>query len=92
MSVSQRTRDKYNLPPRLFLYTRDQLQEMLIVKDIDVYLHFDGRSVGTPRRDKMLARNIAPAGETPEWRVEEMEFVRWMTYTKIVPVAPHMRY
>lgn len=42
------------------------------------YLYFEGRSIGARRRDLMIARNIAPPDQDPEWRVTEREFVRWM--------------
>ena len=38
------------------------------------------RSVGTKTREQMLARNIAPRDKTPDWRVAEMELVRWMRF------------
>lgn len=72
---------KIGLPTRPFLFTVDQIGVLL---DLDVesikrkYLFFDGRSVGTRRRDLMIARNIAPAGDDPEWRVAERELIRWL--------------
>ena len=42
------------------------------------YIHFEGRSTGTRRRDLMIARNIAKPENTPDWRVTEREFIRWM--------------
>lgn len=74
---------KVGLPPRVFLYTLDQLCVMI---DIDVksleksHVYFEGRSIGTRRRDLMIARNIAAPDEKPEWRVAEREFVRWLKF------------
>jgi len=84
--VTPRTRDVYHLPPRLFLYTLDQISDLLMVDNLSKFLHKEGITPGTPKRDRMLARNIAPSGEKPEWRVEEDEFIRWMRHMKIVPL------
>lgn len=72
---------KIGLPPRVFLYTIDQLGVMLDLSEKTIrgsYLYFEGRSVGARRKDLMIARNIAPATEKPDWRVAEREFIRWM--------------
>lgn len=77
--------ESFGLPPRIFLYTLDQIATMLQVSDHTVktlYLHYDGRSVGNRPADRMVARNIAPAGEKPDWRVAEKELMRWMRYKK----------
>jgi hypothetical protein len=72
---------KLGLPPRMFLYTQDQLATIL---EVDVrtlaahYVHYEGRSIGVATRDQMVARNIAPADMTPEWRVAEQELIRFM--------------
>ncbi len=69
------------LPPRPFLYTLDQIATLLDVTQKMVELHYifwDGRSVGMVDKNKMMARNIAPANERPDWRVAERELVRWM--------------
>lgn len=73
--------DKIGLPPRVFLYTIDQLSVMLDLPEARIkaaYLYFDGRSIGSRRKDLMICRNIAPANEPPDWRVAEREFIRWM--------------
>lgn len=72
-----------DLPQRLFLYTVDQIATVLGVTDQTVkqtHLFFDKRNVGAPPKDKMLARNIAPQGERPDWRVTEKELLRWLRY------------
>jgi hypothetical protein len=68
------------LPPRPFLYTLDQLAVILDLTETALahHVYFEGRNTGVRRKDLMLARNIAPATEKPEWRVAEREFVRWM--------------
>ena len=73
--------DRIGLPPRVFLYTLDQIAVMLEV-DLNTvkttYVHYDRRSVGKQPGDRMLARNIAPPDEKPEWRVTENEFVGFL--------------
>lgn len=68
------------LPIRPFLYTLDQIGVLLSLNTsrLQVYIHYDGRSVGRPKRDKLLARNIAPLGEAADWRVPESELIRWL--------------
>lgn len=70
------------LPPRPFLYTIDQIAQIISVVPSTVsrsYLFYEGRNTGSRPRDRMLARNIAPDSiKTPEWRVAEGELVRWM--------------
>jgi hypothetical protein len=67
---------------RPFLYTVDQLAEMLSLTESYIrryLLHYEGRSTGAPRKDQMLARNIAPAdAPKAEWRVSDFEFRKWM--------------
>lgn len=73
--------DQVGLPMRPFLYTLDQIEFLLqishdsLMKD---YLHFEGRSVGARPLHRMGARNIAPEGQTPEWRVSDRELARWL--------------
>lgn len=74
---------KVGLPTRVFLYTLDQLCVMLDVNEGNLkrdHVYFEGRSVGAKRRDMMIARNIAPPNEKPDWRVAEREFVRWLKF------------
>jgi hypothetical protein len=81
------SRDRYGLPPRLFLYTVDQIMDMLQVSDPKTILFYDGRSIGVAPSDRMLARNVAPSDEKPEWRVSEDEFIRWMRATGTITMA-----
>lgn len=71
------------MPTRVFLYTLDQLSVMLDIdpKSIELqYVYFEGRSIGTKHRHLMIARNIAPSDQKPEWRIAEREFVRWLKF------------
>lgn len=67
------------LPIHVFLYTLDQIADMLnIPRDkLHDYMFYDRRSVGVPPPHLMLVKNLKPTGEIPEWRLEEQEFVRW---------------
>ena len=68
------------LPPRLFLFTLDQIAGMLAIS-VDTlmrsYVYFEGRSTGARKTNLMIAINIAPDEEKPEWRVNDRELVRW---------------
>jgi hypothetical protein len=82
-SVIRRNPANLGLPPRVFLYTLDQVASMLSYSEAALkgkMVYFDGRSTGPQPTDKLLARNIAPAGTTPEWRIAEQEFMRWLKY------------
>lgn len=74
---------KVGMPTRVFLYTLDQLCVMIDVTEANLkkhHVYFEGRSIGSKSRDLMIARNIAPANEKPDWRVAEREFVRWLKF------------
>lgn len=69
------------LPPRVFMYTLDQLSVLTQISEQQLHvLHIfhEGRDVGVRKPHQMVARNIAPPDERPDWRVVEKEFVRWM--------------
>lgn len=69
------------MPPRVFLYTLDQIGVMLNLSTDTIaksYVYFEGRSIGSRHKDLMIARNIAPSDQRPDFRVAEREFVRWM--------------
>lgn len=71
------------LPPKPFFYTIDQVAYLLSIEERSLrahYLHYHGRSVGAPPRDKIVARNLSPAGIKPEWRIAERELVRYMKF------------
>ena len=93
--MAQSTREKYGLPSRPFLYTLDQMVDILRYsseKELVKSVYFENRSVGPCPKEKMLARNIAGPDDSPEWRVEEDEFIRWMRVHKIVPMTRKSRY
>jgi hypothetical protein len=71
-----------NLPIVTFLYTLDQIAAMINVSMHDLHykhLYFHLRSTGRKPRTQMMARNIAPDDEPPEWRVSHTDFVRWLS-------------
>lgn len=72
---------KVGLPTRPFLYTLDQISVLLDLSINTIqssYVHFEGRSIGVAARDLIIARNIAPPEKTPDWRIAEQEFLRWL--------------
>lgn len=75
--------DKIGLPVREFFYTIDQIAYLLEMEEKYVrsrIIFYEGRSVGAPRKDEMVAVNFAPEGDKPEWRVAERFFKRWMRF------------
>lgn len=81
--MSSEAARRVGLPPKPFLYTLDQVSFLLDISQEQLkraYLHYEGRSVGIAGKNKIIARNIAPAGEKPEWRIAEREFVRWLRF------------
>lgn len=74
-------RDRVGLPPRIFMYSPDQIATMLSLELKYVkstLLFYDKREPGLTPKTKMRAVNIAPEGETPEWRVTENELLRYL--------------
>lgn len=73
--------DAVMLPYRPFLFTVDQIAVLMNVDSKTVlaqYLYFEGRSIGSRTGHLMIARNISPPDQKPEWRVAERELIRWM--------------
>ena len=71
------------LPKRPFLYTMDQVATLLNVSEEQLkrqYVHFEGRSIGPHERHHLLARNIAPPNDKPDWRCTERELLRWFKW------------
>ena len=69
------------LPPRPFLYTVDQLANLLGMNEVkvrDQLLFYVSNDWGKRPPDLLEARNIAPPHTPPDWRVEEKELKRWM--------------
>jgi hypothetical protein len=81
-NVKQSSRS-VGLPPRTFLYTLDQISTLIDVTLHTLrrdYVYYEDRSTGIPHKDLIRARNIAPTGLPPDWRVAENELVRWMRH------------
>jgi hypothetical protein len=79
-TLREKDPQKFGLPPRIILYTLDQIATFIEVPITEVrrrFIHFDGRTLGVPKRKQMVARNIAPDNEKAEWRVAEQELLRW---------------
>lgn len=77
------TKIDVGLPIRPFLYTLDQISDLLSVGTRELrenYLYFDGVSTGPVPRGRMMARNIGPEDKRPQWRVAEAEFIRWLRH------------
>src|SRR4051794_40780658 len=75
--------EKIGLPLRPFLYSLDQLSVLLDVPEPTLranYVHYEGRSIGAATRHLMIARNISPPDNKPEWRIAEREVVRWLKF------------
>lgn len=72
--------ESVGLPFRPFLYTLDQIASMLDLSDMVLrgLVFYDNRSIGAKKADQILARNIAVLGNSPDWRVTEVELIRWM--------------
>jgi hypothetical protein len=74
------------LPPRVFLYTLDQVASLIefdLLRFKTGMVYYDNRSVGAKRSHDLVAINIARPGETPEWRVTEPELIRWLKAKRI---------
>lgn len=78
--VTNKDREHIGLPMPIFTYTVDQIATMLQVKEAEVfskYLWLTGREYGHRPLSRIAAVDISPVADEPEWRVEEVEFVRW---------------
>jgi hypothetical protein len=76
-------RESIGLPPRVFMYTADQIATMFELREEyvrKVLFFYDRREPGLTPKTKMRAVNIAPEGETPEWRVTEKELIRYLRH------------
>lgn len=78
------TPESVGLPRKNFLYTIDQISQLVSVSVPTLranYLWYHGRSPGRPSKFAIQAHNIKPPGMAgTEWRVEERELVRWMKH------------
>lgn len=70
------------LPPQPFLYTLDQIGQMLgrQKRTVVKYLHYYGVTPGKCPENKMSASNLASVGEPADWRVADAELIRWLRY------------
>lgn len=83
MAEQPRKREPVGLPPRPFLYTLDQVAQIVSIELDQLrlrHIHFENRTVGGRHPARMLARNIAEASDKPDWRVAEQELIRWMRH------------
>lgn len=73
-------RNAVGLPARPFLYTLEQVATLtaLTPRHLETVIHYDGRTLGVKRASTLMARNVAPPGEEPIWRVGETELIRWL--------------
>ena len=78
--MDHKDRAKAGLPFRPFLYHLDQVQDLLLINDLNPLIYWDRRSTGIPYPYLIKAVNIMPPSEKPQWRVEEVELLRWMRY------------
>lgn len=74
--------DDLGLPPRVFLYTLDQIAMMLSLELSSLkqsHIFFEGRHPGRKPIMKMRARDISGEDDAkPDWRVSEQEFRMWL--------------
>lgn len=73
--------ESVGIPPRLFLYTLDQVAQITALDLNNLkrnFIYYDGRTPGKNPKFKMVARNIAPPHQDAEWRVAEKELIRWL--------------
>lgn len=74
---------RIGLPVKPFFYTTDQVAFLLSIEETylkQVLLHYQGRSVGPCPRNKILAINMAPEGESPVWRINERNLVQYFRF------------
>lgn len=69
-----------NLPPRIFMYTLDQVAGMLGMTEVALrtHIHFNNRNFGKPIARMLLAHDVGMNHKAPEWRISEDELVRYL--------------
>lgn len=68
---------------RPFLYTIPQVASLVNVREDKLkerYIFFFGTGSGQRPTNRLMARNINPEENPPEWRITENELVRWMRF------------
>ena len=71
------------LPFRPVLFSLDQIATMLAASLPQVqkkYIFYEGRSTGVAPKNLMTAHNLANEGQMPDWRVSEVELIRWLRF------------
>lgn len=74
---------RVSIPPRPFLYTLDQVEQLTSIPMKRLqreFIYFEGRSAGKNPKNRMVARNVAGPEDTPTWRIAEKELIRWMEH------------
>jgi len=81
-----KTVDKRNgLPRKVFFWTISQISDILMVSKknlIKNYIWREGYSKYAFKKKYIKAINISNCN-TPKWRIEEQELVRWLRFRKI---------
>lgn len=79
------------LPATPFLYTLDQVAVLInkSQKDIEKQCHFIGRSLRDHKLHQLRVMNVAAPGNSPDWRVSESEFIRWLIRHGYQPTKYH---
>lgn len=75
--------DSLDLPRRIFMYTLDQVADVLNVTRTTLnnnYIWYFRRQFGVKDPHKITARNVAPDDATPDWRVSEDELHRYLKF------------
>jgi hypothetical protein len=79
--MNNEERKKFNFPLRVWFFTVEEIAEMLAV-DLDKvkreYVYYLGLTPGVAKKDLLKAANLSPLDATPEWRISEEEFARWL--------------
>lgn len=76
------TKPQVEMPLVTFLFTIEQVAAMIGVSEHDMhykYCYFLQRSTGRKGKHQVVARNIAPDDEDPQWRISHQDWVRWLS-------------
>lgn len=79
-------RESVGLPARPFLYSLEQISGLTAIPEkklTSIFVHFDGKTLGVHKKSQLMARNLAPPGRQPIWRVAESELIRWLRAHRI---------
>jgi hypothetical protein len=70
-----------HVPRPPFLYTIDQVAQIASLSMssmVNRYVFYDTLTAGRPSADLLIAHNIAPLGDRPDWRISDGELTRWL--------------